>query len=219
LPVFRPGSTANHGMSQIFEIHPENPQLRLIRQAVEILRRGGVIIYPTDSAYALGCHIQDKAALQRIIRLRQLNDKHNFTLVCRDLSELATYARVNNSDYRLLKAFTPGAYTFILRATSEVPRLMLHPKRKTIGIRVPDHPVVSALLAELNEPLLSSSLILPGETEPMADIDTIRDTLAKQVDLIIDSGFCGLEATTVVSLVEGVPEVLREGKADPEPFR
>jgi tRNA threonylcarbamoyl adenosine modification protein (Sua5/YciO/YrdC/YwlC family) len=206
-------------MSQIFEIHPENPQLRLIRQAVEILRRGGVIIYPTDSAYALGCHIQDKAALQRIIRLRQLNDKHNFTLVCRDLSELATYARVNNSDYRLLKAFTPGAYTFILRATSEVPRLMLHPKRKTIGIRVPDHPVVSALLAELSEPLLSSSLILPGETEPMADIDTIRDTLAKQVDLIIDSGFCGLEATTVVSLVEGVPEVLREGKADPEPFR
>ena len=206
-------------MSQIFEIHPENPQLRLIRQAVETLRRGGVIIYPTDSAYALGCHIQDKAALQRIIRLRQLNDKHNFTLVCRDLSELATYARVNNSDYRLLKAFTPGAYTFILRATSEVPRLMLHPKRKTIGIRVPDHPVVSALLAELNEPLLSSSLILPGETEPMADIDTIRDTLAKQVDLIIDSGFCGLEATTVVSLVEGVPEVLREGKADPEPFR
>jgi len=206
-------------MSQIFEIHPENPQLRLIRQAVEILRRGGVIIYPTDSAYALGCHIQDKAALQRIIRLRQLNDKHNFTLVCRDLSELATYARVNNSDYRLLKAFTPGAYTFILRATSEVPRLMLHPKRKTIGIRVPDHPVVSALLAELNEPLLSSSLILPGETEPMADIDTIRDTLAKQVDLIIDSGFCGLEATTVVSLVDGVPEVLREGKADPEPFR
>ena len=206
-------------MSQIFEIHPDNPQLRLIRQAVEILRRGGVIIYPTDSAYALGCHIQDKAALQRIIRLRQLNDKHNFTLVCRDLSELATYARVNNSDYRLLKAFTPGAYTFILRATSEVPRLMLHPKRKTIGIRVPDHPVVSALLAELNEPLLSSSLILPGETEPMADIDTIRDTLAKQVDLIIESGFCGLEAPTVVSLVDGVPEVLREGKADPELFR
>ncbi len=206
-------------MAQVFEIHPENPQLRLIRQAVEILRRGGVIIYPTDSAYALGCHIQDKAALQRIIRIRQLNDNHNFTLVCRDLSELATYARVNNSDYRLLKAFTPGAYTFILRATSEVPRLMLHPKRKSVGIRVPNHPVVSALLAELDEPLLSSSLILPGETEPLADIDDIRDTLAKQVDLIIDSGFCGLEATTVVSLVEGVPQVLREGKADPEPFR
>ncbi len=206
-------------MAQVFEIHPENPQPRLIRQAVEILRRGGVIIYPTDSAYALGCHIQDKAALQRIIRIRQLNDNHNFTLVCRDLSELATYARVNNSDYRLLKAFTPGAYTFILRATSEVPRLMLHPKRKSVGIRVPNHPVVSALLAELDEPLLSSSLILPGETEPLADIDDIRDILAKQVDLIINSGFCGLEATTVVSLVEGVPQVLREGKADPEPFR
>ena len=205
-------------MSQVFEIHPQNPQLRLVRQAVEVLRRGGVIIYPTDSAYALGCHIQDKAALQRIIRLRQLDDKHNFTLVCRDLSELATYARVNNTDYRLLKAFTPGAYTFILRATSEVPRLMLHPKRKTIGIRVPDHPVVSALLGELDEPLLSSTLILPRESEPMADIEDIRDTLARQVDLVIDSGFCGLEPTTVVSLVEGVPEVLRRGKADPAPF-
>jgi len=205
-------------VSQVFEIHPQNPQLRLVRQAVEVLRRGGVIIYPTDSAYALGCHIQDKAALQRIIRLRQLDDKHNFTLVCRDLSELATYARVNNTDYRLLKAFTPGAYTFILRATSEVPRLMLHPKRKTIGIRVPDHPVVSALLGELDEPLLSSTLILPGESEPMADIEDIRDTLARQVDLVIDSGFCGLEPTTVVSLVEGVPEVLRRGKADPAPF-
>ena len=205
-------------MSQVFEIHPQNPQLRLVRQAVEVLRRGGVIIYPTDSAYALGCHIQDKAALQRIIRLRQLDDKHNFTLVCRDLSELATYARVNNTDYRLLKAFTPGAYTFILRATSEVPRLMLHPKRKTIGIRVPDHPVVLALLVELDEPLLSSTLILPGESEPMADIEDIRDTLARQVDLVIDSGFCGLEPTTVVSLVEGVPEVLRRGKADPAPF-
>ena len=205
-------------MTQILEIHPENPQLRLIRQVVEVLRRGGVIIYPTDSAYALGCHIQDKAALQRIIRLRNLDDKHNFTLVCRDLSEIANYAKVNNSDYRLLKAFTPGAYTFILQATSEVPRLMLHPKRKTVGIRVPDHPVVSALLGELNEPLLSSTLILPGETEPMADIDAIRDTLTRQVDLVVDSGFCGLEATTVVSLVEGVPEVLRRGKADPTPF-
>jgi len=205
-------------MTQILEIHPENPQLRLIRQVVEVLRRGGVIIYPTDSAYALGCHIQDKAALQRIIRLRNLDDKHNFTLVCRDLSEIATYAKVNNSDYRLLKAFTPGAYTFILQATSEVPRLMLHPKRKTVGIRVPYHPVVSALLGELNEPLLSSTLILPGETEPMADINAIRDTLTRQVDLVVDSGFCGLEATTVVSLVEGVPEVLRRGKADPTPF-
>jgi tRNA threonylcarbamoyl adenosine modification protein (Sua5/YciO/YrdC/YwlC family) len=206
-------------LTQIFEIHPESPQLRLIRQAVEILRRGGVIIYPTDSAYALGCHIQDKASLQRIIRIRQLSVKHNFTLVCRDLSELATYARVNNSNYRLLKTYTPGAYTFILQATSEVPRLMLHPKRKTIGIRVPDHPVVSALLKELDEPLLSSTLILPEATMPMGDIDEIREVLGKQVDLIIDSGFCGLEATTVVSLVDGAPQLLREGKADPDPFR
>ncbi|MFT5320023.1 MAG: tRNA threonylcarbamoyl adenosine modification protein (Sua5/YciO/YrdC/YwlC family) [Pseudohongiellaceae bacterium] len=206
-------------MSQIFEIHPENPQLRLIRQAVDVLKRGGVIIYPTDSAYALGCHIQDKAALQRIIRIRELDNKHNFTLMCRDLSELATYARVNNTDYRLLKAFTPDAYTFILRATSEVPRLMMHPKRKTIGIRVPDHPVVSALLKELNEPLLSSTLILPGASLPMDDIDEIRDVMGNQVDLIIDSGFCGLEPTTVVSLVDGVPQVLREGKADAGAFR
>ena len=184
-----------------------------------ILKRGGVIIYPTDSAYALGCHIQDKASLQRIIRIRQLSVKHNFTLVCRDLSELATYARVNNSDYRLLKTYTPGAYTFILQATSEVPRLMLHPKRKTIGIRVPDHPVVSALLKELDEPLLSTTLILPEATMPMSDIDEIRDVMGKQVDLIIDSGFCGLEATTVVSLVDGAPQLLRKGKADPDPFR
>ena len=220
LAAFSPAGFGQHRIpvSQVFEIHPQNPQLRLIRQAVEILRRGGVIIYPTDSAYALGCQLQDKAALQKIIRIRQLDDKHNFTLMCRDLSELATYARVNNSDYRLLKAFTPNAYTFILRATSEVPRLMLHPKRKTIGIRVPGHPVVSALLDELDEPLLSTTLILPGNTEPLADIHDIRDTLAKQVDLIIDSGFCGFEATTVVNLVDGVPEILRRGKADPAPF-
>ncbi|MDG2176939.1 MAG: L-threonylcarbamoyladenylate synthase [Gammaproteobacteria bacterium] len=205
-------------MTQVLDIHPQNPQLRLILQAVDVLRGGGVIIYPTDSAYALGCHLQDKAALQRIIRIRQLDKRHNFTLVCRDLSELATYARVNNTHYRLLKAFTPDAYTFILRATSEVPRLMLHPKRKTIGIRVPDHPVVSALLGALNEPMLSSTLILPGESEPMADVGEIRETLAKQVDLILDSGFCGMEATTVISLVDDVPEVLRRGKADPTPF-
>ena len=205
-------------MTLVLDIHPQNPQLRLIHQAVDVLRDGGVIIYPTDSAYALGCHLQDKAALQRIIRIRQLDKRHNFTLVCRDLSELATYARVNNSHYRLLKSFTPDAYTFILRATSEVPRLMLHPKRKTIGIRVPDHPVVSSLLGELNEPLLSSTLILPGENEPMADVGEIRETLAKQVDLILDSGFCGMEATTVISLVDDVPEVLRRGKANPSPF-
>ena len=206
-------------MTQFFKIHPENPQMRLVKQAVDVLRAGGVIIYPTDSAYALGCHIQDKAALQRIIRIRQLDSRHNFTLMCRDLSELATYAKVSNADYRLLKAFTPDAYTFILRATSEVPRLMLHPKRKTIGIRVPNHSVVSALLKELDEPLLSSTLILPGAPEPVSDINDIREVMEKQVELIIYSGFCGLEATTVISLVEGVPQILREGKAAADPFR
>jgi tRNA threonylcarbamoyl adenosine modification protein (Sua5/YciO/YrdC/YwlC family) len=205
-------------LTRILEIHAENPQLRLVRQAVDVLRQGGVIIYPTDSAYALGCHLQDKAALQRITRIRQLDKNHNFTLMCRDLSELATYARVSNTDYRLLKAFTPDAYTFILRATSEVPRLMLHPKRKTIGIRVPDHPVVTSLLGELNEPILSSTLIMPGETDPVGDIEHVRDSLANKVDLIIDSGFCGFEATTVVSLEDEAPEVLRIGKADPDPF-
>ena len=205
-------------MTRILEIHAENPQLRLVRQAVDVLRQGGVIIYPTDSAYALGCHLQDKAALQRITRIRQLDKNHNFTLMCRDLSELATYARVSNTDYRLLKAFTPDAYTFILRATSEVPRLMLHPKRKTIGIRVPDHPVVTSLLGELNEPILSSTLIMPGETDPVGDIEHVRDSLANKVDLIIDSGFCGFEATTVVSLEDEAPEVLRIGKADSAPF-
>jgi len=205
-------------LTRILEIHAENPQLRLVRQAVDVLRQGGVIIYPTDSAYALGCHLQDKAALQRITRIRQLDKNHNFTLMCRDLSELATYARVSNTDYRLLKAFTPDAYTFILRATSEVPRLMLHPKRKTIGIRVPDHPVVTSLLGELNEPILSSTLIMPGETDPVGDIEHVRDSLANKVDLIIDSGFCGFEATTVVSLEDEAPEVLRIGKADSAPF-
>lgn len=206
-------------MTQILEIHSENPQLRLIRQAVEILRAGGVMIYPTDSAYALGCRIGNKAALQKISRIRQFDANHNFTLVCRDLSEIAVYARVDNSAYRLLKAYTPGAYTFILRATSELPRLLMHPKRKTIGIRIPDHPVVASLLGELNEPILSSTLIMPGEQDPPHEIADIKDELSHAVDLIIDSGFCGLEATTVVDLVEGTPQVLRVGKADARPFQ
>ncbi|MAM70707.1 MAG: threonylcarbamoyl-AMP synthase [Gammaproteobacteria bacterium] len=205
-------------MTQTLHIHAENPQLRLIHQAVNVLRDGGVIIYPTDSAYALGCSLGNKQALQRIIRIRQIDSRHNFTLVCRDLSEIALYARVDNTAYRLLKAHTPEAYTFILRATSEVPRLMLHPKRKTIGIRVPKHPVVSALLGELDAPILSSTLILPGEEDPPHDIDAIRDELGHAVDLIIDSGFCGLEATTVVDLVDGTPKILRQGKADARPF-
>ncbi|MDT8397679.1 MAG: L-threonylcarbamoyladenylate synthase [Pseudomonadales bacterium] len=205
-------------MGQVLEIHPKNPEARLIKKVVEVLMNGGVIIYPTDSAYALGCRLGNKAGLQRIIRIRQLDSRHNFTLMCRDLSELATYARVDNSAYRLLKAHTPGAYTFILKATSEVPRLMLHPKRKTIGIRVPDHPVVSALLAAMDEPLLSSSLILPGEEEPPSDIDAIGDDLGHAVDMVVDGGFCGLEVTTVVDLSDGAPQVLRQGKADPSPF-
>lgn len=206
-------------MSQLLEIHAENPQLRLIRQAVEILRAGGVMIYPTDSAYALGCRIGNKAALQKISRIRQFDANHNFTLVCRDLSEIAVYARVDNSAYRLLKAYTPGAYTFILKATSELPRLLMHPKRKTIGIRIPDHPVVASLLGELNEPILSSTLIMPGEQVPPYEIDNIKDELAHAVDLIIDSGFCGLEATTVIDLLDGTPRVLRVGKADATPFQ
>jgi len=205
-------------VAPVLVIHPRNPQLRLIRQVVECLRAGGVIIYPTDSAYALGCAVGNKAAMQTIVRIRQVDSNHNFTLVCRDLSEIANYARVDNSSYRLLKAFTPAPYTFIFKATSEVPRLLQHPKRKTIGIRVPDHPVVAALLAELNEPIVSSSLILPGETEPLIDVEDMARKLGHQVDMIIDSGFCGLEATTVVDLEEGVPQVLRRGKGDPAPF-
>ncbi len=205
-------------MAKILEIHADNPQLRLIRQAVDVLRDGGVIIYPTDSAYALGCSLGNKAALQRISRIRQLDSKHNFTLVCRDLSEISLYARVDNSAYRLLKAYTPDAYTFILKATSEVPRLLMHPKRKTIGIRIPKHAVVTSLLGELNEPILSSTLIMPGEEMPPNDVEDIKAELGHAVDLIIDSGFCGLEATTVVDLVEREPRVLRTGKADASHF-
>lgn len=205
-------------MAQYFEVHPLNPQLRLIRQAVEILRRGGVVAYPTDSSYALGCHLDDKDAAERIRRIRRLDDKHNFTLVCRDLSQLAQYARVGNADFRLLKAHTPGPYTFILPATREVPRRLQHARRKTIGLRVPDHPVVLALLAELGEPLMTVTLILPDEELPLADPREIRERLEHQVDLVIDAGPCGLEPTTVVVLEDGVAEVRRVGKGDPAPF-
>lgn len=205
-------------MGRTVSIHPQNPQLRLIRQVVECIRNGGVIVYPTDSAYALGCAVGNKAAMEIIVRIRQVDHKHNFTLVCRDLSEIATYARVDNTCYRLLKAYTPAPYTFILQATSEVPRLLQHPKRKTIGIRVPEHPVVTALLGELDGPLVSSSLIMPGEREPLFDPEEIGEKLGKQVDLIVDSGFCGREATTVIDLESGVPQILRRGKGDPLPF-
>ncbi|KPP97190.1 L-threonylcarbamoyladenylate synthase [Marinobacter sp. HL-58] len=206
-------------MSQFFQIHPVSPQKRLINQAVDILRRGGVIVYPTDSAYAIGCQLDDKQAADRIKRIRKLDDKHNFTLMCRDLSDIGVFAKVDNTQYRLLKTFTPGAYTFILDATSEVPRRLLHPKRKTIGMRVPDNAIVQALLAELGEPIMSSTLILPGEEDPMTDPEDIRDALEHELDLIIDGGFCGLEATTVVNMTGPAPEVTRVGKGDPEPFR
>jgi len=205
-------------MSQFFSIHPENPQSRLINQAVEIIREGGVIVYPTDCAYVLGCQIGHKTAVDRIRRIRRLDDKHNFTLVCRDLSDIATYAKVSNEVYRLLKAYTPGAYTFILRATSEVPRRLLHPKRRTIGLRIPGHKTTEALLAQLDEPLLSSSLILPGEEHPMTEPYEIREVLEHSVDLVIDGGHCGTEATTVVNLLNEVPVVTRVGAGDPSDF-
>ncbi|AEF53912.1 L-threonylcarbamoyladenylate synthase [Marinomonas posidonica] len=205
-------------MSQFFQIHPENPQTRLIKQAAEVIRQGGVIAYPTDCGYSLGCHLGDKSALDRIRAIRRLDDKHNFTLVCRDLSEISTYARFDNRLYRLLKSNTPGPYTFIFGATSEVPRRLLHPKRKTIGIRVPNNRIVSALLEELGEPIMSVSLILPGETDPMTDPYDIRDSLEHALDLVIDGGFCGFQPTTVVAMDADSVNVIRVGAGDPAPF-
>lgn len=201
-------------MSRFLEIHPEDPQPRLIRQVAEILRSGGVIAYPTDSAYALGCRLEDKKAADRIRAIRRVGPGHHFTLVCRDLSEIGTYAQVDNTAYRLLKAFTPGPYTFILPATREVPRRLVHPKRKSIGLRVPEHPIAQALLAELDEPLMSVTLILPGEDMPMVDPHAIRDRLGNQLDAVIDGGPCGVEPTTVVDLQEGVAQILRRGRGD-----
>ena len=198
-------------MSQFFQIHPDNPQVRLIKRAVELIREGAVVIYPTDSAYALGCHLGDRKALDRIMQLRAVDKHHNFTLMCRDLSEVGTYAKVDNSMFRLLKANTPGAYTFVLPGTSEVPKRLLHEKRKSIGLRIPDNRIALAILEELNEPLLTSTLIQAGETEPLNDPYDIRDRLEHQVDLIIDGGYCGLEPTTVVDLRDGTPVILREG--------
>lgn len=197
---------------QIFHVHPDNPQARLIKQAVEIVRRGGVMVYPTDSSYALGCHIGDKNAMERMRRIRKLDDKHNFTLVCRDLSEIATYAKVNNAAYRLMKSLTPGPYTFILQATHEVPRRLQNPKRKTIGLRVPGHVVAQSLLRELGEPLMSCTLILPGSDMPLSDPEAIQAALSGQVELFVDGGYCGLEPTTVVDLVQETPLVTRAGK-------
>ncbi|MGE5154110.1 MAG: L-threonylcarbamoyladenylate synthase [Bdellovibrio bacteriovorus] len=205
-------------MAQFFQIHPENPQVRLVRRAVEILQGGGVIIYPTDSSYAFGCQIGAKEAMERIRRIRRLDDKHHFTLVCRDLSEITTYAKIDNQAFRLLKALTPGPYTFIHEATKQVPRRLLHPRRKAIGIRVPDNAICRALLAELDQPILSTTLILPEDDQPLTDPHEMRERLDKLVDLVIDGGFCGLEPTTVVDMIADPPQVVRLGKGDPSLF-
>lgn len=206
-------------MSQFFAIHPDNPQARLLRKAANLIEEGGILVYPTDSGYAFGCRLGNKAALERIRKLRQLDKNHNMTLVCRDLSQLGTYARVTNPIFRLLKAFTPGSYTFILNATHEVPRLMLHPKRKTLGLRVPDNTITLALLEHMETPIMSTTLILPGANAPLGQPEAIQDLLGNQVDLIIDGGNCGYEPTTVVDLTGDYPVILREGKGDPEPFK
>jgi len=205
-------------MAQFFSLHAEQPQPRLIRQAAEIMRGGGLVAFPTDSAYALGGHTGDAELIQRIRRIRQVDERHHFTLMCRDLSQIATYARVDNSQYRLLKATTPGPYTFILEGTKELPRRVLHPKRKTIGLRVPDHPVVAALLEALGEPILTSTLLLPGDDLPLTDPEEIRERLEKQLDLIIEAGYCGPEATTVIDLTTGAPTLVRAGRGDLAPF-
>lgn len=199
-------------MSQYFEIHPDNPQKRLIHQAVQIIHDGGVVVYPTDSSYAIGCHLGDKSAMERIRQIRRVDDKHHFTLVCSDLSEIATYAKVTNADYRMLKSLSPGPYTFLLKATHEVPRRLMHPKRRMIGIRVMDNPIVQAMLEELGQPIMSSTLILPGNDVPETNAEHIREKLESQVDLIIDGGHCGLEATTVINMVENPPVLVRQGK-------
>ena len=199
-------------MAQFFTIHPDNPQPRLIRQAVEIIRSGGVIVYPTDSCYALGCHVGDKAAMERIRAIREVDARHHFGLLCRNLAEAAVYARIDDRQFRLIKSAGRGAYTFILHATREVPRRLLHPRRKTIGVRIPAHRVVHALLAELGEPLLSSTLILPGDAAPLDDAQKIRARLERRVDLILDAGSCGIVPTTVVDLTAAMPVVTREGR-------
>lgn len=204
-------------MTQKIIIHPQDPQPRLIRRVVEVIRAGGVIVYPTDSAYALGCQLEDKNACEKIRRIRQLDKNHHFTLVCADLSQIANYARVDNPVFRLLKNHTPGPYTFILEGTKEVPRRLMHPKRKTIGIRVPDHPISHALLAELGEPLMSVTLILPGY-EMLLNTDDIYEALQGQVELIIDGGPCSLQPTSVIDMSQGKPQVLRVGKGDVKDF-
>jgi tRNA threonylcarbamoyl adenosine modification protein (Sua5/YciO/YrdC/YwlC family) len=205
-------------MSQFFIIHPDNPQPRLIKQAVKILQDGGVIIYPTDSAYAMGCKLENKSGADRIRKIRQLDEQHNFTLVCRDLTDISMYAIVDNAAFRLLKANTPGPYTFILKASRDLPRRLMHPKRNTIGLRIPDNKIVRALLDELKHPIMSVTFTLPNEEFPMVDAHDIYESLGNQVDLVIDGGPCGSEPTTIVDVVEGLPKVTRLGKGNPAVF-
>jgi tRNA threonylcarbamoyl adenosine modification protein (Sua5/YciO/YrdC/YwlC family) len=205
-------------LAQLFSVHPDNPQPRLIRQTAEVVRNGGVIVYPTDSCYALGCRIGDKAAMERIRAIRDVDERHHLTLVCRDLAEIGQYARIDNVQFRLIKAATPGSYTFILQATREVPKRLLHPSRRTIGMRIPDHRVAQALLTELGEPLLSSTMLLPGDEVPLDDAHEIRDRLGKRVDLVLDSGPCGTVPTTVVDLTNDAPVITRIGKGSVDLF-
>lgn len=205
-------------MAQLLEIHPGNPQLRLVRRAAEIMRGGGIVVYPTDSCYALGCHLGDRDAMERIRRIREADRHHHFTLVVRNLSEIARYAKIDNRQYRLLRRFTPGPYTFLLQATRETPRRLQNPRRKTIGIRVPDHPVPLALLAELGEPIMSSTLLLPGDELPLTDAREIRERLEHSVEAVLDAGTCGVEPTTVVDLATDPPILVRRGRGDPRPF-
>lgn len=201
-------------MSQFFQIHPENPQLRLIKQAAQIIHQGGIVALPTDSCYALVCHLDDKDAVTRLRRIRGVDEKHHLTLLCRDLSEIAQYAKVDNRQFRMLKAATPGAYTFILEATKEVPRRLSHPSRKTIGLRVPENQITHALLEELKQPLLGTTLILPEEDEPLTDPELVRERLEKQIDLVIDGGACSLIPTTVIDMTQEMPELIRQGRGD-----
>lgn len=205
-------------MSQFFQIHPDNPQLRLIKQAVQIIDQGGIVALPTDSCYALVCHLDDKEAVTRLRRIRGVDEKHHLTLLCRDLSEIAQYAKVDNRQFRLLKAATPGAYTVILEATKEVPRRLSHPSRKTIGLRVPENRIAHALLEELGQPLLGTTLILPNEEQPLTDPEMIRARLEKQVDLVIDGGACSLVPTTVIDMTESSPVLIRQGRGDSSLF-
>ena len=207
-------SADNHRMSQLFEVHPQNPQARLLKQAAQILVDGGIAAVPTDSSYAFVCRLDDKAASEQLRRLRQIDDKHHLTLLCRDLSELASYAKVDNRQYRLLKLGTPGPYTFILEATKEVPRRLSHPSRRTIGLRVPDHKVTQELLALVGQPLLATTLIAPGESEPMNDPEAIRMRFEKQIQALVDAGACPMQPTTVIDLTGDEPVLLRQGRGD-----